>query len=181
MGPTYGTGTSQGQQLFNDLDNIVTLGSTNRQRVDYSERKELVRPTAIGALPPPRAADPAVSEQQVAENREEARVAALGDMRERAAAQPSPRSRVGRRTEVEQNWLSQAEMNNQGEAARARAATGRQGSATERRYLSEPPLAYRQPASTAPVGDQGVDEEIKERRANSNGTIASKLKTLWPF
>ena len=68
MGPTYGTGTSQGQQLFNDLDNIVTLGSTNRQRVDYSERKELVRPTAIGALPPPRAADPAVSEQQVAES-----------------------------------------------------------------------------------------------------------------
>lgn len=38
-----------------------------------------------------------------------------------------------------------------------------QGSPTERRYLSEPPLAYRQPAATAPANELGKDEWKKER------------------
>lgn len=38
-----------------------------------------------------------------------------------------------------------------------------QGSSTTRRYLSEPPLTYREPASTAAVGELGTDEAQKER------------------
>ena len=52
----------------------------------------------------------------------------------------------------------------QGEAFRKKLAEERQGSPTKRKYLSEPPLDYRQAAATAPVGDLGEDELKKERR-----------------
>lgn len=45
-----------------------------------------------------------------------------------------------------------------------RLAEQRQGSQTQRNYLSEPPLDYRVPASTAPVNDIGEDEWKKEKR-----------------
>jgi hypothetical protein len=45
-----------------------------------------------------------------------------------------------------------------------RLAENRQGSPTKRKYLSEPPLVYRQPAATAPTGDVGEDEWKKDRR-----------------
>jgi hypothetical protein len=45
-----------------------------------------------------------------------------------------------------------------------RLAEQKQGSPTERRYLSEPPLEYRVPASTAPSNDIGEDEWKKENR-----------------
>ena len=41
----------------------------------------------------------------------------------------------------------------------------RQGSETTRKYLSEPPLDYRQAAATAPQDDIGEDEYVKERAA----------------
>ena len=46
-----------------------------------------------------------------------------------------------------------------------RLADTKQGSPNTRKYLSEPPLAYRQAAETAPVGDIGEDEWQKDRRA----------------
>jgi hypothetical protein len=39
-----------------------------------------------------------------------------------------------------------------------------QGSPTNRRYLSEPPLDYRQPAETAAKNDVGEDEWKKDKR-----------------
>jgi hypothetical protein len=45
-----------------------------------------------------------------------------------------------------------------------RLAENRQGSSTKRKYLSEPPLVYREPAATAPTGDVGEDEWKKDRR-----------------
>jgi hypothetical protein len=39
-----------------------------------------------------------------------------------------------------------------------------QGSATARKYLSEPPIDYRQASANAPVGELGEDEATKERR-----------------
>ncbi|MDR0252734.1 MAG: hypothetical protein LBI75_06070, partial [Brucellaceae bacterium] len=44
------------------------------------------------------------------------------------------------------------------------------GSATQRKYLSEPPVSYRQPANTATVGDLGEDEAKKERRRKAEAT-----------
>ena len=47
---------------------------------------------------------------------------------------------------------------------RRRRVEGSQGSAANRKYLSEPPLEYRVPAATAAVGELGEDEDEKERR-----------------
>ncbi|RUU64548.1 hypothetical protein EOD04_20810, partial [Mesorhizobium sp. M2C.T.Ca.TU.009.01.2.1] len=43
-------------------------------------------------------------------------------------------------------------------------AEQKQGDPTVRKYLSEPPLAYRQAATTAPQNELGEDEYKKERR-----------------
>lgn len=198
MGPTYGTGVSQGQQLFNDIDNIATLGTgSNTARVDYSPRPELVRPTDKTVLPPPRQTaeqtDPNWPESP--EQRRGRLRAAAPDGRENPlpasfmtaekegmeVETPSRGSTVGRRVEMENSWLSPKQMAGQRVAAAERSKIGRQGDPNQRRYLSEPPLTYRAPAATAPAGDPGVDEEVKERRAKGTTTVASKLKNLWPF
>ncbi|RIX99588.1 hypothetical protein D3218_14035 [Aureimonas flava] len=198
MGPTYGTGTSQGQQLFNDLDGILTLGSTNRTRVDYSPRPELVKSPKRDALPPPRDGATAVADANWPESPEQRRArlrAAAPDGSDSALPvgfmtadkegmereTASVGSTVGRRTELEGSWISAKAMAGQRVAANERSRIGRQGDPNQRRYLSEPPLTYRQPAATAPVGDQGVDEDVKQRRAGGTTTVGSKLKNLWPF
>lgn len=43
-----------------------------------------------------------------------------------------------------------------------------------RRYLSDPPLTYRAPAETAPVGDVGEPERVKEKRRIANATKEKK-------
>ncbi len=45
-----------------------------------------------------------------------------------------------------------------------RLADSKQGDPNTRKYLSEPPVAYRVAADTAPQGDLGEDEYKKERR-----------------
>ena len=60
-----------------------------------------------------------------------------------------------------------------------RLAENKQGSATSRKYLSEPPLEYRVPAETAAVGDVGEDEWKKERRRKAGHT--KKGGGWWPF
>ena len=59
------------------------------------------------------------------------------------------------------------------------AETG-QGSPTTRRFLSEPPLVYREASATAPVDDVGEPEWKKERRSKRN---AKKKGTggWWPW
>ncbi|WP_236824118.1 hypothetical protein [Bartonella sp. WD16.2] len=51
------------------------------------------------------------------------------------------------------------------------------------RDLSEPPLIYRQPAETAPVGQKGFDESVKERKRKRAARKAKSgdKKSLWPF
>jgi hypothetical protein len=198
MGPTYGTGTSQGQQLFNDLDGMLTLGTSGRQRVDYTPRPELVKSAKRDVLPAPREAATTVADANWPESPEQRRArlrAAAPDGSDSAlpvgfmAADkegmdretPTASSTVGRRTQMEGSWLSSKQMASQRVAANDRARAGRQGDPTQRRYLSEPPLTYRQPAATAPVGDPGVDEDVKQRRAGGTTSVGSRLRSLWPF
>jgi hypothetical protein len=197
MGPTYGTGKSQGGQLFSDLDNIVSLGSTGGARPSYAPRPELVKPKTIGALPPPREAVSAANDADWPESpeRRSARLQAaapdpdtplpVGYMTAAKDGIPVERSvqssTVGRRTDMENSWLDPKAMAGQRVAATDAAKNTRQGSPEVRRYLSEPPLAYRAPAATAPVGVQGDDEEVKERRMKGTTSVGSKLKSLWPF
>ena len=61
----------------------------------------------------------------------------------------------------------ESERVEQREEVKKRLTEARQGSATSRKYLSEPPLAYREAAASAPQDDIGDDEYKKERRAKA--------------
>ncbi|KTR03902.1 hypothetical protein NS365_17230 [Aureimonas ureilytica] len=192
MGPTYGTGVSQGQQLFNDIDNAVSLGGSNKPRVDYSPRAELVKPKSIGALPPPRDAvvDPNLPESpEMRRGRLHAAapnpdgVLPVGFMTSKKDGMDveTPAASFRRQQDDDNSWIDPRTMAGQRTQASAARTVGQQGSPDQRKYLSEPPLTYRQPAATAPVGDPGEDEEVKERRAKGTTSVASKLGSLWPF
>jgi hypothetical protein len=78
--------------------------------------------------------------------------------------------------------MSPQDLDSGREAFKARLQESKQGSPTTRKYLSEPPVAYRQPSASAPVGDPGIDERVKEARIKGDDEgIGSKIRNLLPF
>lgn len=60
--------------------------------------------------------------------------------------------------------MSNTESRQFGREIARRQLAAKHGSPTTRKYLSEPPLTYRQPAETASADDLGEDELKKQRR-----------------
>ncbi|HDZ72590.1 MAG TPA: hypothetical protein ENH55_07370 [Aurantimonas coralicida] len=201
LGPTYGTGKSQGETLFDDLNNMVSIGgSSDAAQIAYAPRPELVKPDNTSILPPPQAARNTTGDPNWPESPEQ-RAARL----QAAAYQgdgPVPADVATARKEgVTQAYLdrtrgdgyefgkdrrdttlSPEELKSRGELISQRQRDSQQGSATQRKYLSEPPVAYRKPSATAPVGDPGEDESVKERRMRgSDSSLGSKIRNLLPF
>ena len=204
LGPTYGTGKSQGETLFDDLNNVVSLGDSSAEanaRVAASApRPDLVKPDNTSILPPPQPTRAAANLPESPEQRSARLQAAAyqGDgpiPAEIASARKEnvPQGYLDRTTnggggldtlrrENASTILSPQQMKGRGELMRQRLRDQRQGSADTRKYLSEPPVSYRKPAASAPVGEPGVDEEIKQRRMrNDNQTLASKIRNILPF
>ncbi|MCE7029571.1 hypothetical protein [Jiella avicenniae] len=202
LGPTYGTGKSQGETLFDDMNNFVSLGGDDEgKKVAYTPRPELVKPESTTVLPQPQVARNTTGDPDWPESPEER------SARIRAAAYqgdgPLPAEFATKRKEgVTQEYLdrtgggsfdfnknsddagvlSPAQMESRSELIKKRLAEQKQGSPTQRRYLSEPPIKYREPAATAPVGDPGEDEEVKQRRLRGNGPgLLDKVGDLLPF
>lgn len=182
---TYGTGKSSSVQLAEDLTGVLSLAPKKREAIAYEPRPELVKPASGQqlALPAPQtsvtsAGNPEWPEspeqkrarlkKEITANRDnpdfdspiEGAVASVETGRRQSNADiGSPRAHdAGRRDGDSYNSRRQREEFNK------RLAENRQGSPTSRKYLSEPPLDYRQPADTATVGDVGEDELKKERR-----------------
>lgn len=201
LGPTYGTGKSQGETLFDDLNNVVSLGSSKTGEIAYSPRPELVRPENTSVLPPPQPTRNTTSDPNWPESPEQ-----RAARRQAAAYQgdgPVPADVASARKEgVTQEYLDRTrgsgydftsdddpqiltpgELRGRGELMRERLKASQQGSPTQRRYLSEPPLDYRKPAASAPVGEPGLDESVKQRRlrGSSGEGFGSKLRELLPF
>ena len=53
IGNTYGTGVSPGRQTLNDLTGLVSLGSKQKQPVNYAPRPPIVAPPTTAELPKP--------------------------------------------------------------------------------------------------------------------------------
>jgi len=183
--PTYGTDKSASEQLASDVTGILSIGPKRREPIDYKPRPELVKPSAAATaqLPPPQdsvAANaspnwPESPEQKRARLRAEA-TANQDDPSYRSpivsdvalAAEPSAkRKELGAAERGEDSGVNTRIKPAQREEFNRRLGETKQGSSTTRKYLSEPPIAYRQPAPTAPVGDVGEDEWKKERRAKA--------------
>jgi hypothetical protein len=195
--PTYGTGKAADEQLLEDVTGILSLGPKDKAKIDYKPRPELVKPAATAGtgvdagLPPPQENVTTASNGAWPESPEAVRAR----LRAEATANqddPTYDSPIEADSGGSKGITSAARLNDRGnfesapdpeaqrkEFKRRLAETG-QGSPSSRKYLSEPPLVYREAAASAPVGDIGEDEWKKDRRAKR----AAKKKGSggwWPW
>ena len=173
--PTYGTDKTANAQLLEDLSSSLTLGIGKReQEIAYQPRPDLVKPETTAVLPEPQDDITTASASGWPESPEQRRA------RIRAEATANQDNIAYRSTVVRDvvaeppNELTPAQQRE--EFRRQRAMTsGADGSS--RRVLSDPPLVYREPAATAPMGDLGIPEHRKDRDARRAAKKAKKNKT----
>jgi hypothetical protein len=184
--PTYGTDKTANEQLLTDVSNMVSLRPNRKDPIDYKPRPNLVRP-APGedmSLPAPQetAANAATNPEwpespeqrrarlnkEIAENRDkpgfESPIIADEDIA--PGANTYTRRTPGQSERFQDSGVRRPnEAHQQRADVQAKLKETRQGSETTRKYLSEPPLDYRQAAASAPQDELGEDERKKERAA----------------
>lgn len=178
-GPTYGTGKGANTQLFEDVTSILSFGpNRSGPEIEYKPRPELVRPASTAVLPPPQQDARTAQDGVWPESPEErlARIRAEATENQETAGYRAPVIADVRSPETQN--LSPQEQRAEFQRRRQQAM---QGSATQRRYLSEPPIEYRQPAETAPAGELGQPEWRKERDAKRAARAASGKKSWYEY
>lgn len=195
--PTYGTDKTASEQLLDDMTNIVSMGQ-KKTPIEYKPRPELVRPanSQTAVLPAPQekmtAADgswPESPEQRRARLRAEATanqdnphyVSPIASDMPVARSSSHYMSGTSRREEAPE--LKPVTKDQRAEALRLQQERRNQtiGSPDTRRYLSEPPIAYRQPAPTAATDDLGEDESVKERRRKAEASGSKSWTDILPW
>ena len=191
LGPTYGTDKSSTEQLVDDLGSIATLTPTNKAAgIDYKPRPAIVKPTDTASLPTPQ--------QNVAENNpawvespEETRKRLVAEADAGGASYNSPLARgsgnssgagartVGRAADGPPTPAQTMTTEKQRQAVLQAKQIQTGAYSDRRRFLSDPPLTYRQPAESAPVGDLGEPEKVKERRRIAEAKKAGTGKRSW--
>jgi hypothetical protein len=178
--PTYGTDKTANRQLVSDLGGMFSFSDKKRAPIDYAPRPELVKPAAgetTAALPAPQ--DSVVSstnpdwpespEQRLARVREEAD-ANIDNPNYVSPIDPDmTRAKYGKPHKGSYR-ADDAGLRDVSTVASERAEFDKrmkerqQGSSTSRKFLSDPPLTYREASADAPIGELGEDEYRKERR-----------------
>ncbi|TGP49811.1 hypothetical protein EN873_28210 [bacterium M00.F.Ca.ET.230.01.1.1] len=178
--PTYGTDKTAAAQLFDDVSGAASIMPKHRDPIDYKPRPDLVKP-APGqkeTLPPPQE-----SIQTASTDWPESPEARRARIRADATAhQNDPNYQPEAVEDVQTDpasvkkamadsasshpprWTPDDSSVTRRNEIQRRLAEQKQGDPTTRKYLSEPPLAYRQAAATAPQNELGEDEYKKERR-----------------
>ncbi len=196
--PTYGTGTTQTEQLATDVSSMFSL-KPKPHASNYTPRPELVKPTTPTTdLPPPQESIVASAGDQWPESPEERRARIRADATENrdtlgwepevvndlSLGEPKAKTRLGLSRSFEDSGVTpigqQQALNKQGAQSR-KVAASQQGSPTVRRTLTEPPLVYRQPAPTAAADDLGEDEFKKQRRLKAEARKATGDKSWRDF
>lgn len=205
VAPTYGTGKPADAQLMEDVTSMFSIAPQKQKNIDYKPRPELVKPGegAATALPAPQdnivtaSANGAAWPESPEQRRERIRKTATENRDSpdfepevaMAASPEGPQSDSSRRGRgllratrgTDANMETRPQGNSsQREDFNQRLAQTQQGSSTSRRFLSEPPLDYRQPAESAAKGDVGEDEWKKEQRRKAGYTKKEK-RSWWPF
>jgi hypothetical protein len=190
LGPTYGTDKTATAQLIDDLGNIASIGSPKKgANIEYKPRPAIVQPSSATSLPQPQ--------QNVAENNpawvespEETRQRLLAEAdansgntayssplaKPEVSKRPSGPRLVGRAAEAPPSVTNNAQQRQAYQAARK---VEKGAYSDRRRFLSDPPLAYRQPAETAPIGELGESERAKEKRWKEEAAKAGTGKRKW--
>ena len=190
--PTYGTDKTAAAQLFDDVSGAASITPKHRDPIDYKPRPDLVKP-APGQkenLPPPQqsietaSADwPESPEQRRARIRADATAhqndphyqpEAVEDVQTNPEAVKKAMAESG--SSHPPRWSPDDSSATRSAEIQRRLAEQKQCDPTVRKYLSEPPLAYRQAAATAPQNELGEDEYKKERRLKAQ---AEGKKSGW--
>ncbi|WP_169054261.1 hypothetical protein [Nitratireductor sp. XY-223] len=172
--PTYGTDKTANAQLIDDLSNIVSIKPPKRNsEVAYAPRPAIVKPPEEGgtALPAPQTSLASKDNPQWPESPEETRQRLRQEAEDARGSYRSPLATGSGAVTAEQR-----EQFRQAKALQ-------KGTYSGRRFLSDPPVEYRQPAETAPVDDLGEPEYKKERarKRAAQKEKGWKIGNLWPF
>lgn len=188
-GTTYGTGVSQEVQTVKDLSNILSL-KKKRNTIDYASRSDIVVPDQKTLVEPqvPQSSQatpdwPESPEQRIARIRAEAEEANGGSLSQQVAfanqdkdLPAAPTKKILKSAPLGQGVpniscdpdgiimrrCSDSEIRAAVLDVRRKERYSGTG-VTQRRYLTEPPVEYRTPATSAVVGDLGyTDEELAE-------------------
>jgi hypothetical protein len=177
--PTYGTDKSANAQLMSDVSGILSFNAKKKPQIEYAPRPELVKPAKGGeTLPPPQENVATASNPNWPESPEAklARLRAEADanvdnpnydspiVADMAIAAPKRKTTTGNGRAEESGLTDVSQAAAQKAEYQKRLKETQQGSSDTRKYLSEPPIEYRQAAADAPVGELGEDEYRKERR-----------------
>jgi hypothetical protein len=173
---TYGTGTAAGMQTLEDLSGLVSLGSPDKEAINYQPRPKIVAPPPGAPLPPPgETTTVAAADWPVDPDLQSKQFKAQVAAREKACAenktdyyckdpnfslpakpasdQPVPFSNDPEK-DAQKEAMSTPEQNARAKKlfadARGNVAVDENGNPI-RRYLSDPPPDYRVPDPTAPV------------------------------
>jgi hypothetical protein len=176
--PTYGTDKTANQQLIEDLTGVLSLAPKSGPQIAYQPRPELVKPETTAVLPPPQDSVTTASSGAWPESPEQRRARLRQEATEN---QDNPAYRspvvVDRDGSGANNSVTQAQQ----AEFRRRMAIQNAADPASRRYLSEPPVEYRQASATAPQGELGEDEWKKERDAKRAARAEPGKRTWWPW
>lgn len=197
-GTTYGTGVSQEKQTLKDVYSMFSL-KTERKNIDYSPRADLIVPENKQALVEPIEEESSASNTEWPETPEErvARIRAqAGEVDPRTgevSVQEQLRKKEGigiedengvrkfvpGKTDKDGYLLPHVNQKEAREEVLKRKAELGTAPAGTRRYLTDPPVAYREPAATAPVGEEAYSaEEIAAREAEAKRLRAEDVKAM---
>ncbi|MBL8579424.1 MAG: hypothetical protein JNK47_19655 [Mesorhizobium sp.] len=196
--PTYGTGVTANEQLATDLSGMFSM-TPKRTSAEYAPRADLVKPTkATTELPAPQdsivTADagqwPESPEQRRARLRAEAtenqdnpnwQSDIVNDMSPTTSRTSRNFGKTTKQLESGIEPISSASLNQQGAAFRKARDASNQGDPTVRKTLTEPPVEYRQPATTAATDDLGEPEFKKQRRLKAEAQGKKSWKDMVPW
>jgi hypothetical protein len=188
--PTYGTGKTANQQLFEDLTGVISTdaltGRSRESEIAYKPRPELVRPASLEVLPEPQrelvSADNSAWPEAPEARRARLRAEATANRDEPGYRSPivsdvssEPQTIRGHDFGNGVAHVDQVNTREQRAELLRRKREANQGSPTTRKYLSEPPLEYRVPNATASADELGEDEWKKQQR----GKKAAGKGTTW--
>jgi hypothetical protein len=175
--PTYGTGKTSGEQLFDDITDIASISAmTPKDKgVTYPARPGLVVPAEGDRenLAQPQQSLASKDNPQWVESPEDARKR-LADEAEENKHNVNYRSPLAA-ADSGRNRVSDAQQTAAYRAARA----DQQGTYTDRRYLVDPPQAYRQVSDPSALNDLGTPESKKEKKRKKDAEAAQQSSTWW--
>lgn len=173
-GTTYGTGVSPETQTLTDVMSIASLGGDDKPPIDYKPRGGIVVPPSK-SLPPP-GTNVASADTNWPKDQDVAR----RKKRENDAVAPNSEGAPNLRLAPGQTSFSRREEDYsearkaEGKKAWDAVHSGKSGSVNadgspKRKYLTEPPLAYRAADPNAPMTEP---EKVKKK---------FDVSKLWPF